>query len=331
MPCRKASPTTYYRIQAMKKLLLFIFSISLGIAATAQTQQGIVKSIGRPGKPGKALNNVTIQAKGMINPVLSDTTGGFSMSIPGKNDGDAIVFLRIKKNGFELKDKEMIGRQLVCSSRVPIIIQMVDCAQLEADKKRIEENAYRVAEENYQKKLAELERQQQENMITAEHYRNELQGLQDKYDQYLSLISNMADRYARTDYDQLDSIDYQINLCIENGELDKADSLIHTVFDPETVLERNRAAKREIEERIAIAQSIIDKAQADKEAILQDIEYAKRVASLSENLAQEYLLIDDKQHALDCLEKALLIKKILYGEESEEATDIIQAINNLKP
>ena len=315
----------------MKKLLLFIFSISLGIAATAQTQQGIVKSIGRPGKPGKALNNVTIQAKGMINPVLSDTTGGFSMSIPGKNDGDAIVFLRIKKNGFELKDKEMIGRQLVCSSRVPIIIQMVDCAQLEADKKRIEENAYRVAEENYQKKLAELERQQQENMITAEHYRNELQGLQDKYDQYLSLISNMADRYARTDYDQLDSIDYQINLCIENGELDKADSLIHTVFDPETVLERNRAAKREIEERIAIAQSIIDKAQADKEAILQDIEYAKRVASLSENLAQEYLLIDDKQHALDCLEKALLIKKILYGKESEEATDIIQAINNLKP
>ena len=331
MPCRKASPKTYYRIQAMKKLLLFIFSISLGIAATAQTQQGIVKSIGRPGKPGKALNNVTIQAKGMINPVLSDTTGGFSMSIPGKNDGDAIVFLRIKKNGFELKDKEMIGRQLVCSSRVPIIIQMVDCAQLEADKKRIEENAYRVAEENYQKKLAELERQQQENMITAEHYRNELQGLQDKYDQYLSLISNMADRYARTDYDQLDSIDYQINLCIENGELDKADSLIHTVFDPETVLERNRAAKREIEERIAIAQSIIDKAQADKEAILQDIEYAKRVASLSENLAQEYLLIDDKQHALDCLEKALLIKKILYGKESEEATDIIQAINNLKP
>ena len=315
----------------MKKLLLFIFSISLGIAATAQTQQGIVKSIGRPGKPGKALNNVTIQAKGMINPVLSDTTGGFSMSIPGKNDGDAIVFLRIKKNGFELKDKEMIGRQLVCSSRVPIIIQMVDCAQLEADKKRIEENAYRVAEENYQKKLAELERQQQENMITAEHYRNELQGLQDKYDQYLSLISNMADRYARTDYDQLDSIDYQINLCIENGELDKADSLIHTVFDPETVLEHNRAAKREIEERIAIAQSIIDKAQADKEAILQDIEYAKRVASLSENLAQEYLLIDDKQHALDCLEKALLIKKILYGKESEEATDIIQAINNLKP
>ena len=43
---------------------------------------------------------------------------------------------------------------------------------------------------------------------------------------YQALIGDMADRYARTDYDQLDSIDYKINVCIENGELEKADSLI---------------------------------------------------------------------------------------------------------
>ena len=315
----------------MKRVILFSTLLFAALFASAQTQRGFVKTIGRPGKPGKNLSNVTVQAKGMINPVLSDTTGEFNISVPGKNDGDAIVFLRVKKNGFELKDKDLIGRQLVCSSRVPIIIQMLDCAQLEADKKRISDNAYRVAEENYQKKLAELERQQHENEISAEKYRNELQGLQDKYDKYLSLISDMADRYARTDYDQLDSIDYQINLCIENGDLDKADSLIHTVFDPETVLERNRAAKREIEERIAFAQSIIDKAQADKEAILQDIEYAKRVASLCESLSQEYLLTNDTQRAIECLEKALRIKKILYGEESEEAMETIQNINTIKP
>ena len=96
-------------------------------------------------------------------------------------------------------------------------------------------------------------------------------------------------------------------------------------------MERNRAAKREIEERIAIAQSIIDKAQADKEAIMQDIEYAKRVAVLCESLSQEYLLADDKQRAIECLEKALQIKKILYGEESEEAMEIIQTINTINP
>lgn len=308
-------------------LTLLAFATSLTFA---QTQQGYVKTIGRPDKPGVVLSNVVIQAKGMLNPVISDENGAFSIMVPEKNDGDPIVFLRIQKSGFELKDKDFIGRQHVCSSRVPIVIQMVDLYQLAKDKQRIEDNAYRVAEENYQKKLTELEVQKEEGEITAEKYRQELLGLQDKYEKYLSLVSDMADRYARTDYDALDSIDYQINLCIENGELDKADSLIHTVFDPGTVLERNRAAKQEIMDRIALAQSVIDKANADREAILQDIEYAKRLASMFEYLAQECIVLGEKEKARDCLEKSLEIKSILYGNDSKEAKEINNQIEEIK-
>jgi len=310
------------------------FSILVLLHATtgfAQTQQGYVKTIGRPDKPGTFLSNVVIQAQGMVNPVISDSTGEFNISIPEKKDGDPIMILRIQKKGYELKDKEFINRQHVCSSRVPIIIQMIDQKQLAEDKQRIEANAYRVAEENYQKRLDELEKQKAEEDITAEKYRQELQGLQDKYEKYLSLVSDMADRYARTDYDELDSIDYQINLCIENGELDKADSLIHTVFDPETVLERNRAAKQEILDRIALAQNVIDKANADRKAIMQDMEYAKRLALMCESLAQEYILLDDKEKAIECLEKSKTIKTILHGEESEEIRIINEQIKEIMP
>lgn len=310
--------------------LLFIILFQLPLWVVAQTQQGFIKTIGRPDKPGVVLANVVVQAKGMFNPVTSDENGAFSITVPGKNDGDPIVFLRIQKNGYELKDKDFIGRQHVCSSHVPLIIQMVDLKQLAKDKKRIEDNAYRVAEENYQKKLTELEAKKAEGEITAEKYRQNLASLQEKYDKYLSLVGDMADRYARTDYDQLDSIDYQINICIENGEFDKADSLIHTVFDPETVLERNRAAKQEIIDRIALAQSVIDKANADREAILRDIEYAKRMAAMCENLAQEHILLEEKEKAIECLEKSLEIKSILYGKESEEVNEIDNRIKELK-
>ena len=305
----------------MKRVLFLFTFLLLTIWALAQTQQGYIKTIGRPDKPGKMLSNVTVQAKGMFNAVTTDTAGYFSIVVPGKQEGDPIVFLRVQKNGYELKDKDLIGRQLVCSSTVPIVIQMVDLQQLDADKRRIEANAYRVAEENYQKKRQELQTQLDSTRISTERYRQELASLEERYESYLSLISDMADRYARTDYDNLDSIDYQINLCIENGELDKADSLIHTVFDPETVLERNRAAKREIAERIALAQSIIDKATAEREAILQDIEYAERVVALCHNLAQEYILADNKEKAKECLEKSLAIEKILYGADSDEVKD----------
>lgn len=318
----------------MKKYILVIIAMALAAGATAQTQQGYIKTIGRPDKPGKMLSNVMVQAKGMFNAVISDTSGYFSIAVPGKQDGDPIVFLRVQKNGYELKDKDLVGRQLVCSSTVPIIIQMVDLQQLAADKRRIEANAYRVAEENYEKKRQELQAQLDSTTITAERYRQELATLEERYESYISLISDMADRYARTDYDNLDSIDYQINLCIENGELDKADSLIHTVFDPETVLERNRAAKREIAERIALAQSIIDKATAEREAILQDIEYAERVVALCHNLAQEYILADNKEKAKECLEKSLAIEKILYGADSDEVKNTqnqIEAIDEETP
>ncbi len=310
---------------------LLLISLFMATMCLSQTQQGYVKTIGRPGKPGTFLPGVVVQAKGMSNPAVSDSAGAFSLSVPEMEDGDPIVLLRVLKKGYELKDKELIGRRLVCSSRVPIYILMLDSKQLAADKRRIEANAYKVAEENYQKKLDQLEKQRAEQEITVEKYRQELQTLQDQYEKYLSLISNMADRYARTDYDQLDSTDYQINLCIEKGELDKADSLIHAVFDPETVLERNRAAKKEIMDRIALAQSIIDKSNADRDAILQDMEYAKRLAVMCENLAKEYILVEDKDKAVECLEKSKTIKSILYGEESEEVKAIKVQIGEAKP
>ena len=103
--------------------------------------------------------------------------------------------------------------------------------------------------------------------------------MQDKYEKYQSLIGDLADRYARTDYDHLDSIDREINICIENGELEKADSLIHTVFDPETVLERNRAAKEAAKAKMQLGQDIIDEANDEKkrlQRIQKTVEDAKK-------------------------------------------------------
>ena len=314
----------------MRRSILFVVCLLLPFMTFAQSQQGYVKTIGRPGKPGVPLENVTIQMAGMVNPVLSSSNGEFHLSAYNKKDGDAIKLLKVRKNGYELKDKELIGRSLVFSSHVPIYITMVDTHQLAADKKRIEENARRVAEINYQKKLEQLEKENEKNKLSAEKFRQEKDALEEKYEKYLSLIGDMADRYARTDYDNLDSIDVEINICIENGELEKADSLIHTVFDPETVLERNRAAKKEIEERIKFAQAVIDKANADKEAILKDMEYARQIAVIADSIANEYIAQGEKQKAIYDLEKSLTIYRILDGDDCEKVKELEERINTLK-
>ena len=289
------------------------------LAVEAQQVQGYVKTIGRPGKPGVPVPNATIRWKGTVNSTVSGKDGRFTSTMPGKKDGDAIVLQSVNKQGYELQDKGIIGRPLVFSTTVPIVITMVSTAQLQADKHRIEQNAYQIAERNYKKKISQLNKEVEEKKITAEEYHQQLVDLQNKYEAYQSLIGDMADRYARTDYDQLDSVDYQINLCIENGELERADSLIHTVFNPETVLERNRAAKDEIRQRIEFAQSVIDKATRDKEAIMRDLDYARRVVALAQNLIDEYLAQGATDQALECLKKNLEIISLLDGEDSEQA------------
>lgn len=317
----------------MKRTVLFTL-LALLLAAppcrAQHEQRGLVRSIGRPNSPGTPIANVTIRVQGLFNAVMTSKDGVFSISAPDKSDGDALVLQSIRKNGYELKDKSLIGRELVFSSQVPIEIIMVDLKQLEADKQRIEDNAYRVAEENYQKRLKELEQQMKERQVTTEQYRREISALQNNYEKYLSLIGDMAERYARTDYDEMDSIDREINISIESGDLERADSLIHTVFNPETVLERNRAAKEEIRKQIEFAQKVIDKANADKEAIRRDTEYAERVAVLSEKLATEYCSIEDWERADECLTTALEINKLLYGDDDKRVKNLIEKISEIE-
>lgn len=283
----------------------------LALPLSAQVQQGYVKTLGRPGVPGKPLQGVTVRVRGVMNALVSDANGSFKIQATGKKDGDAIIINSVRKNGYELKDKDIVGRNIVFSSRVPIQLVMVSSAQLAADKKRIEDNAYKVAETNYKKKLAALDKQKKQNELSSKDYEKQLQELETRYENYMALVGDMAERYALTDYDNLDSIDAQINICIENGELDKADSLIHTVFDPTTVLQRNRDAKAEVAERMKIAQEAIDKALADKEQLQQNIEYAEKLAENCESLAEEYRRQGMEEKAQENLNHAQELRKLI--------------------
>ena len=254
------------------KILLCLVLATLGQFLFAQTQQGYVKTLGRPEKKGEALGGVTIRVKGEHNPVVSKNDGTFSILMANKKNGDAYILQQVQKNGYELNEKDLIGRQFAFSDNVPLTIVMVSFEHLQAAKQRIENNAYKTAEKNYKAKYNQLEKQLSDNEITAEQYRVEIQNLQDKFEKYQSLIDGLAEHYVHTDYDELDEKDREINICIENGELERADSLIHLLFDPISVLKRNKEALATIEQQIGQANAIIGQANEDLAAVLKQQE-----------------------------------------------------------
>ena len=329
--------------------VLWIFLMACALLAHGQAQHGIVKSIGRPGKKGQPLGGVTIRISGQHNAMVSEYDGTFAFAFQDKKEGDGYSLQYVQKKGYELNEKGIIGRQYAYSYRVPLTIVMVSTSQLQADKQRIENNAYAAAEKNYQIQMDLLEKQRNENRITIEKYRSEIQDLQDKFERYQSLIEGLAEHYAHTDYDFLDERDREINVCIENGDLERADSLIHVLFDPLDVIRRNKEALGEIDERMAQARTMIDEANDDMAAVLKrqekdanylyqlytialarfDNQEAARYISLRADLDTTNVLwqndagqflhehLADFKGALAYYERGLRVALSMYGDQSD--------------
>ncbi len=261
----------------MKRIILFVLIFVGTLTISAQTQLGYVKTLGRPNQKGVALNGVSIRVRGGHNAVLSNDKGFFSMMMVGKKEGDAYALQQVQKQGYQLNDENMIGRRYAISSKVPLTIVMVSTKQLQADKQRIENNAYKTAEKNYQTQKALLEKRQQANQITIEIYRQEIQQLQNSFEKYQSLIDGLAEHYAHTDYDELEAKEREINLCIENGDLDKAEQLLQALDIGK------RLAK--IEQRIKAGQQLKEEALEDQRKIQKqqekDAEYLYQLYTIA--------------------------------------------------
>ena len=91
----------------MKRKITFILSIWIALCSIAQTQQGLVKTIGRPGKPGTPLSNVTIRWRGEVNSVVSGDDGSFSVIMTGKKNGDPESALESCLKALEMRERSL--------------------------------------------------------------------------------------------------------------------------------------------------------------------------------------------------------------------------------
>lgn len=228
------------------KYKIIIVVLLFPMLAFAQVQQGNVKTAGRPDKKGVPLSDVVVRIKGNYNEVMSNDEGKFSVTMLDYKEGAGFVLSKIYKHGYELCDPGVLGREYVFSSTVPLEIVMVSSEDLLRYKRAIEDSVRTVVMKKYHEHIQKLEKQLAAKSISEESYRKQLQDLRDKLDRNEPLISSMATRYARTDYDRLDSLDKVINQFIEEGELDKADSLIKSKGD---VAERIRKAQVALQEQ----------------------------------------------------------------------------------
>ena len=239
----------------MKKFLFILCTISLYITAGAQTQQGYVKTRGRLSNngviiQGNRLPGATILVKGR-SAVTSKNNGVFSFPVPSQQ----YYLQSVIKHGYTLADPDILSRQYSFTKN-PLVIVLDSPTLHDEDKLVAEKKIRRTLQQQLQKKEDEIEALKEQNKLTEAQYREQMKKLYSDQQSNEILISEMAERYAKIDYDQIDEFNRQIAELILNGELTKADSLLNTKGDInkrskdlKSLIEHNAQEEAEIKKR----------------------------------------------------------------------------------
>ena len=325
--------------------LIMLFAV-ICLATEAQTQSGLVRTLKRSSQKSQPLSGVTIRAKGGHNAVLSKEDGTFGIQIQGQ----AYILEMIRKQGYELKDPEMQGRRYAYSSSVPLTIVMASTKMLQAERQMIADKFYKEAEQNYLSEIANLEQQLKASATTIEQFRQRIQELQENYEKYQLMIEDLADHYARVDYNDLDENETAINQCIENGELEKAYSLIQQLGILKQVagIERRLKTGQMLRESAAQDMAVVLKQQERDASYLYEL-YTIELGRFNKDKARHYIELRAKldttniewqtdagnflilyfsnyNQGLAYLTKALDLSKIQYGSSDAQTAS---CYNNL--
>ena len=220
----------------MKIILSLLFFLSAAVMMSAQSplQQGQVKTPGRQinsttyqqgqGLPGTM---VTIKGQGKVKKIgVQKNDGTFSFSIPSQT----FYVQNVQKTGYQLVDEDVTRRpQNYSKNLLELVMQKPDVkAQQEA---KIQKQKNNELERQNKKLLEEIERLKEQNIITEAERDSALQIINRNEQLKEPLAEEFAQRYSCLDYDQLDEFYRQVSFCIEEGDLCRADSLLHSRGD----------------------------------------------------------------------------------------------------
>ena len=274
----------------MRKLLTISVVLFAATALWAQNQQAIVKTRGKLDDngnviPGRGLSGAFVKILDG-NTHESKAEGLLSFPVPGgKYSIEKVTYVdNTSQEQYQLVDMDELGRFFNYSTTPKDILV---ATQYEMNEDRLDEEmrAREVLMKNYRKRQEEIKQLQAANQISREEAQRLRQQLADAQANEEKLVSDMAERYSRMDFDRMGDFDRQFAHFIRSGQLVCADSLLRTQGDVSAMEDTLRMIR---EENAAGRKIIADKEASlarDKAVQAQNEEYEEQ---LLEKIADNY-------------------------------------------
>lgn len=254
------------------RYILIIFLSSLTISGYSQRliQYGYVKTKGQIGANGTVISGtrlagVTISIKGGKS-VVSDAKGEFYLPLH-----EQTFFLQnVQKQGYVLLDPDVLSKQYAYSKK-PLVLVLETPSQQAVDKLAAERKIRRTLQQHLQAKQDEIELLKEQKKLNEEEYRKQLQELYSQQENNEKLIVDMAGRYSKLDFDEVDEFNRRISQFILEGNLSGADSLLNTKGDINSRMASLRQQINNIEQDIKTKQENLEKIRLITRKQLEDL------------------------------------------------------------
>ncbi len=248
-----------------RTFLTLIIILATTLTAMAQaTQPCIVKQYNQK-QQKTPLGGAQVEVRDAQS-ATSAANGAVTLQFATLKPGDHVTLRRITKPGYEIFNKAAIEQWNITSNRQVFEIVLVQSSYFAQLKGKLTQSSTDNYKKKYEQAKAELAQLQKAGKLKEAEYRQQLNYLEDQYDNALKNLDNYIDQFARIDLSEVSTEEQRILDMVEEGKIDEAVKA-YEALDISGKLRQARENKKALSE----AKARIEEEEAQQEQAIKDL------------------------------------------------------------
>ena len=287
----------------MQRFVSIILLFLMCLATSAQTinQKGVTYRYNGKNKR-TPIGGVYIKTVTANNGVVSDESNGtFTLVLNSLQMGSRIGNVRVTKQGMMVFNQQAVDEWSV--RKDPLCLILCNADEFQKQKKNLIAIGESQAKKKYDKKLAELKKQNDAQQLKIDEYYNKLDSLEDEYQNALKHMDEYADVFARIDESEVDTVVQRAIEMFNRGEIEESLRL----FEQGNYMKKLDAAlhtKEQAKELRLVADSVEILADKDIEECVNNIKVQIAAYKINNDFQKVGKLLKelaDKTNTLDAI------------------------------
>ena len=284
----------------MKRPIFTLLILATALTALAQaTQPCVVKQYNQK-QQKTPLAGVQVEVRDAQS-ATSAANGAVTLKFATLKPGDRVTVRRITKPGYEIFNKAAIDQWTITRGATTEIV-LVQSSYFTQLKSKLTQSSTDNYKKKYEQAKAELAQLQKSGKLKEAEYRQQLNDLEDQYDNALKNLDNYIDQFARIDLSEVSAEEQRILDMVEEGQIDEAVKA-YEALDISGKLRQARENKKALSE----AKARIEEEEAQQEQAIADLKENALADSTDIDAVWDYASFARNQRNFEDAERFWLI------------------------